>query len=715
MVVFVVPSATTAGQAFSLGLVDVALEHSNSLKVTRYDDSWFKAQFDRLVATLSVNELLEVLSLLDPTATNTLTLLPTPKQTIKSLIAEPNKAPTPVTQTQLQRMASRGVTASALATIFHPLVTVDTKPAEVSRLLSRHATVYTLDPNACGAPIKLLFNRSAYKHLSQAQLQKIYKPDWVRQPLPSRMDYVTWIPFPPSPNCAYVDAMPINPCAVTPSHADMLDSALNHGWVIDTGKFVNFCLGKRVRYTEYASASASLARKMRWNMPSPNIPYTGDLNVCDIHALCESEPVGVLKRTNKFHLIFHDLPESCVRLYGLTVGDEYHLRESNGMLKGWFLMCLMSSDYVSDANGRMFAVDTAIGSDRALMTMKIKSINAHVWKLPPHLQGWNIGSQCVMMAKGTFKTTLIKHLTQILPDMDLICPPEQTVDSDEPGDASNPTFEQVLLSRWQDFSQHDRDIAALGAMGHISVPDNFKEILQSFREMYAATVREWYVNEGPKRYFNGMVCGFVHADAEVLQANLEVRLTKCSVNFNPDKNICARTGRVGGIIFQLLLSRMYEMMDSPAPKFPFGQWLKASFGPWLDAALNKTPITRVHIGINFPNAPGLWNFAPMPRRVIWIICHAMGPIDMDALNSVLSTRRLDVTLQPSPNPIISGLPLLHIETVVPLLRHMLPANLLVPIASVPRFHPRPDAFTSAEAYTIRAGLEAWTDDTVWQP
>nr|AXY93786.1 core NTPase [Avian orthoreovirus] len=514
-------------------------------------------------------------------------LLPSKRSLLEYLHANPSILPQGLTLPMVRGFLKQPGNFR-MSDFFRPLITEATPLLTAVRWMNSSPTVFSLTHKVVGGKLYLYapqryysFTPDLYRELSIGK-----SSDRVVVLPPSRV-YVGAFPSAASGNAALVDrvrwmADDVHPmvkalqCAYDARYrmtarylSDPLTAALLQG---ETS----------VRKLKVPAIEARAARSIGIRVHSLTPPRginTQVIHVTNLAIMCRHSMVPTER---PYKLVFHALPHVLLAHLGLTLSEDWvPIRDETGMFQMWFMVLTLTCDKISDASGRLVSLTPDSISPTAINFVQLLSTTAPRSQSLTMMVRGRLDSVGLCMAKGSFKSTMVKFLTGLSVCGTRIIYPDTIMDSDDVGDALSPTFEQMLL---------DDLLASPGSFDLAKLESSTDLVNQSYvaTHMYPTFLRLLRDKLTPKamsmyteRSSSFRSLTYAHADSEFLDACWTARLDRAYINYREEENILLRPNRVGGPLFQVALSRCYKMYATSAPLEPISLFLKSLFVPCL--------------------------------------------------------------------------------------------------------------------------------------
>nr|QPB10699.1 MAG: mu A NTPase [Cataraqui virus] len=472
---------------------------------------------------------------------------------------------------------------------FSPLVTESTSIKTYQKWLNSHPTVYSLTHKVIGATVQL-YAPLKYYDLSidvMRDLKIIKAGDSVDQHSCARL-YVGILPSVATGSCVLSSRDSWESADIIPfARAIQLEYDKHYRMTaryLDDELIAALILGnKSVRGLRCHPLMARAAKSVGISVKSITPPRglnTSVISVVDLIIECRH---SMLPTERPYKLKLVALPSSLLRHLDLSVSQTWHgIRDSTGMFEMWFMILTLTCDSIVDAHGSYHPLIPAATDPRAINYVTIHSIVGQRVQSLPALQKGRLASVGLAMAKGSFKSTMVKFLTGLEVAGTHIMYPNTIVDSDDVGDSLDPTFEVRLHAEITklipDFDEKIRlpnnDIDMSFVATHM-----YPIFLRLVKDDLTPRAMEKYSDDGP--HMRSLT--YAHADSEFLNACWIDRIERAFIHYKEEDNIMLRPNRIGGVWFQLALSRCYKMFATSASPSPISMFLKALFVPWIEA------------------------------------------------------------------------------------------------------------------------------------
>nr|BBE49408.1 miner inner-capsid protein [Pteropine orthoreovirus] len=546
-------------------------------------------QFDLMTTGIRADDVAKGLLLRDWRRQSVFVLLPQ-KTSLLEYLSTATKSSLPDGLTpQLLRKFKNKTNDFKYSDWFSPLVTEHTSVAQSVRYLNSHPVVFTTTVKVIGAPVRL-FAPFKYFDISQGILSDlmILKMNHHLPPLPAFRVMVSMFPSSASGSCVLppIDEWrDLNTHPVCLLLASMYDSSYKA-----TARYLDrslitamLCGQRRVKQAKYSPLMARAARSVGLSVNVTNPTRQINTSLIDVHTVVIDVRSSLDNRLTPTRLRFCGVPVALTAHMGVAPSEDWlAVRDETGMFVDWFLVLTLFSDRIKGPTGQHVCLNPLSTSVDSVNFVCVHGyVSQHVQSLKPWQYG-RLSSFGVAMAKGSFKSTMTRFLTSLTIAGTRLIFPNVIVDSDDPGDSLDPTFENQVLSELSsvDAEWERRVFTASGTvdMGYLSTVI-FPIFLRLFRSELSPRSRTFYDD----RASAARTLTFAHADAEFLDAGWVDRIERCYILYDEERNVLLRSSRVGGSTFQLVLSRCYKMIASPAPSEPVSMLLKSLVGGWLSA------------------------------------------------------------------------------------------------------------------------------------
>nr|AED99915.1 muA [Avian orthoreovirus] len=483
---------------------------------------------------------------------------------------------------------------------FSPLIKEDTPCKTIQKWLNSHPVVYSVTHKTIGAPIQL-FAPLKYYDLSPDVINdlKILKAQETLTQMPNVRLYVGVFPSVATGSCVISSRESWRDPDVLPfARAVQLDYDKHYRM---TARYLDddilAALVKAERSVKgckcqplMARAAKSVGVSVKAITPPKGI-NTSIITVLDLVIECRH----TMSPTERpFKLRFVSVPSALLRHLEVAVSDQWHaIRDPTGMFEMWFMIITLTCDSIVNSRGSYVALTPAADVPDALNYIRIHSITGQRVQSLPHLQKGRLASVGLAMAKGSFKSTMVKFLTGLEVAGTRIIFENTIVDSDDVGDSLDPTFETQLFEEVTKLSPDFLDKVANSA----TLVDNeyiathmYPVFLRLVKEQLTPRAMSMYSDDGPIR----RSLTYAHADSEFLNACWIDRIERAYIHYKEEENILLRPKRVGGVLFQVALSRCYKMFATSSAPEPISMFLKSLFVPWLEAEPTLSTFDHAH-------------------------------------------------------------------------------------------------------------------------
>ncbi|QJW82769.1 mu A NTPase [Chatham orthoreovirus] len=487
-----------------------------------------------------------------------------------------------------------------LADWYSPLITEATSVKTYQKWLNAHPCVYSTTHKVIGATVQL-YAPMKYYDLSPDVIKdlKILKSNEVLDQSFTARLYVGILPSVATGSCVLTSRESWESADVIPfARAVQLEYDKHYRMTaryLDDDIVSALIVGsKSVRGLKCHPLMARAAKSVGISVKSLTPPRginTSIISVVDLIIECRH---SMLPTERPYKLKLVALPSALLRHLGLTVSSIWHgIRDPTGMFEMWFMVLTLTCDSIVDARGRYHALIPASSDPRALNYVQIHSIVGQRVQSLPALQKGRLASVGLAMAKGSFKSTMVKFLTGLEVAGTHIMYENTVVDSDDVGDSLDPTFETQLYSEVikliPDFDERVRTPMNDIDMEFVS-SQMYPIFLRLVKDQLTPRAMEKYSDDGP--FMRSLT--YAHADSEFLNACWIDRIERAFIHYNEEDNIMLRPNRVGGAWFQLALSRCYKMFATSAAPSPISMFLKSLFVPWIEAEPILSQLDHAH-------------------------------------------------------------------------------------------------------------------------
>ncbi|QBC40933.1 VP4 [Marbled eel reovirus] len=699
-----------------LSSIDIRLTQPVARKerYTVYAPTWLQRQLEHAVATIGLEPTLAAVSHLTTPIRCTFKLLPKRKRFCQWLLDNPSAnewhIPVPLLRATV---ASRHVKEDVFDHV-PGLISPNASLPETARRSVGTGNVYTRTTAALGAPVALAAPVEYYSgYLSAFELTGIYKADWSHPTFKPSEICFTLIPNLTGPRTFLLsrdhiqldDAYPL-----AGAYTILRRGPANARRLLP----VDCLLTRLVPGVERPTWSGDLDdifKALRLSRPTKELAqqqYGAVIPICDVTLrLCGDldttqggpQPLLVTIRSLPFHL-WHKL--------GINLKTRYPLRDETTMFVPWMLLTMLMSDgvYLAGSN-RPILLDTAAIGAKPFMVVEPLSLSSSRLVNTRATPLTTLNTAAIVLPKGTYKSTLIKTVTALLPPGHDVFPQASVSDSDDLGNLLTPTFEERVLGSFEQLSADVLEQAALSITGQQHVPTEIDpQLYQKFTSIYDADMVPLQRSRSSDLTGRGRGLMFVHCDYEVTAANLPVSIFRAKIPADNVVTILARPGRIGGVFFQVLLDHCYKLMGTVlAPRWA-GQLYRQLFGPWFTVADLNLSLRAVDLLITIPVAPLLaagWLIdGSEPLQLVYLTAWVESSyvLPLAFLDTKLPTRGI-VDLTPNHSVDVKA----AIQPTLPLAN--LPAGIILPPTSVVHWRTPQRIILSGESTSV-AGHVMWS-------
>nr|AAT52024.1 minor core protein muA [Avian orthoreovirus] len=517
-------------------------------------------------------------------------LLPSRRSLLEYLLSNPSACPDGLDRSRLKGFQKRP-NDFRVQDFFSPLITDTTSIATYSRWLNAHPVVYSTTHKVAGARVRLFGPAKLY----------ILSPDVLRElsilkstdrifVVPTARVYVGCFPSASTSNCVLTarerwDAPDVHPVVKA------IQLAYDHQYRV-TARYLSdplvsaLLLGNRsVKTLKVQPVEARAARSVGIRVQAMTPPRginTSIIQVIDLRLQCRH---SLIPTERPFPLTLIGLPSCLLHHLDLTLSDDWvPIRDHTGMFEMWFMILTLTCDKILDGRGNaVFLIPSSTNALSINYVQLTSTASPRPQSLAANASG-RIDSIGLCMPKGSFKSTMIKFLTGLEICGTRVMYSDVVMDSDDVGDALDPTFEtalyDALLALDPPFDV-DKLASPTDLVNQEYVASHmYPTFLRLVNELLTPKALELYSERSVE--FRSLT--YAHADSEFLNACWTARLMRCFINYHEEQNILLRPGRIGGVLFQVALSRCYKMFATSTPASPLSLFPKSLFVPWIESA-----------------------------------------------------------------------------------------------------------------------------------
>nr|QSL67669.1 core NTPase protein [Avian orthoreovirus] len=557
-------------------------------------------QYELLASGGDTNGLLNGLLFRDWRRHSIIKVLPSKGRLLEFLRANKSSLPQGFNVTLLDKSNKHALQNFKLSDWYSPLITEATSVRTYQKWLNTHPIVYSTTHKVIGATVQLLAPLKYYELSPDVtkDLRILKSSETVNQHASYRL-YVGIFPSVATGSCVLSSRESWESSDIIPfARAVQLEYDRHYRMTaryLDDEILSALILGLRsVKGVKYQPLMARAAKSVGISVKSVTPPKginTTIISVVDLVIECRHSMLPT-ERASKLKLVA--LPASVLRHLELTVSQVWHgIRDPTGMFEMWFMILTLMCDSIVDARGQYHALVPAADCPDSINYVQLSSIVGQRVQSLPNMQRGRLASVGLAMAKGSFKSTMVKFLTGLEVAGTHIMYPNTIIDSDDVGDSISPTFEQSLydeiLKLLPDF--HERIITAKGDINMCYLASYVYPIfLRLVKSSLTPAAMEKYSNDGPLM----RSLTYAHADSEFLDACWIDRIERAFIHYKEEDNIMLRPNRVGGVWFQLALSRCYKMYATSAVPTPISMFLKSIFVPWIESEPILSQLDHAH-------------------------------------------------------------------------------------------------------------------------
>nr|UYV50496.1 minor core protein muA [Muscovy duck reovirus] len=525
------------------------------------------------------------------------TLLPSRRALLDYLLSNPSACPDGLDRSRLKSFQKRP-NDFRVSDFFSPLITESTSIGTYSRWLNAHPVIFSVTHKVVGARLRLFGPAKLYT-LSPDVLRELSILKSLDRVLvtPTARVYVSCFPSASTSNCVLSARERWNAPDVHPV-VKAIQLAYDHQYRV-TARYLSdplasaLLLGTQsVRSLKVPPIEARAARSVGVRVQSMTPPRginTSIIQVIDLRVQCRHSLIPIER---PFPLTLVGLPSCLLQHLELTLSDSWTpIRDSTGMFAMWFMVLTLTCDKIIDGRGNaVFLTPGSTAASSINYVQLVSTSSPRPQSLASNASG-RIDSVGLCMPKGSFKSTMIKFLTGLEICGTRVMYSDVVMDSDDVGDSLDPTFETALhdelLSLDPPFDL-DKLASSTDLVDQSYVASHmYPTFLRLVNELLTPRASELYSEHSAE--FRSLT--YAHADSEFLNACWTARLMRCFINYYEEQNILLRPGRVGGVLFQVALSRCYKMFATSTPSVPLSLFLKSLFVPWIEAAPLLAPLT----------------------------------------------------------------------------------------------------------------------------
>nr|UPQ51128.1 muA [Avian orthoreovirus] len=526
-----------------------------------------------------------------------ITLLPSRRTLLDYLLSNPSLCPDGLDRSRLKGFKKRP-NDFRISDFFSPLITESTSISTYSRWLNAHPIIFSITHKVVGARLRL-FGPSKLYTLSPDVLRELSILKSTDRVLvtPTARVYVSCFPSASTSNCVLSARERWNAPDVHPV-VKAIQLVYDHQYRV-TARYLSdplasaLLLGTQsVRSLKVPPIEARAARSVGVRVQAMTPPRginTSIIQVIDLRLQCRHSLVPVER---PFPLTLVGLPSCLLQHLELTLSDSWTpIRDSTGMFEMWFMVLTLTCDKIVDGRGNaVFLTPGSTASSSINYVQLVSTSSPRPQSLASNASG-RIDSVGLCMPKGSFKSTMIKFLTGLEICGTRVMYSDVVMDSDDVGDSLDPTFETTLFDELMALDPPfdlDKLASSTDLVDQSYIASHmYPTFLRLVNELLTPRASELYSEHSAE--FRSLT--YAHADSEFLNACWTARLMRCFINYYEEQNILLRPGRVGGVLFQVALSRCYKMFATSTPSVPLSLFLKSLFVPWIESASLLAPLT----------------------------------------------------------------------------------------------------------------------------
>nr|QJW82757.1 mu A NTPase [Corvid orthoreovirus] len=569
-------------------LADAQVNFSRN-DITVLDPSRTVRQYDLLSSGGEMSDTIAGLIFRDWRRQSIIKLLPSKGRLLEYLRANRSLLPDGFDMRLLDKGNRRALSDFRIQDWFKPLITEQTSIKTYQKWLNSHPVVYSTTHKVIGAPVQLFASVRHYDLSPDVMTDlKILKSSDTLYAYSNARLYVSMFPSVAAGMCVLSSReswerpethvlsrlLQMHYDKYYRMTARYLDDPILAALIKGERSVKNFSCQPVM-----ARAAKSVGVSVKAMTPPKGI-NTSVINVCDLIIECRH---SMNPSERPFKLKLTALPSAVLSHLELRLDNQWHgIRDPTGMLEMWFMVLTLMCDSIVDSKGNYSALVPSADSPKSLNYVRLLStINNRVQSLPL-LQTGRVASVGLAMAKGSFKSTMVKFLTSLEVAGTHVMFDNTIVDSDDVGDALDPTFEVQLYDELKRLIP-DIDTRWLDASGNLDMDfvasSMYPTFLRLVKDQLTPKAMEIYTaNSSRMRSLT-----YAHADSEFLNACWIDRIERSYIHYYEEENILLRPNRVGGVNYQLALSRCYKMFATSAAPSSISMFLKSLFVPWIEA------------------------------------------------------------------------------------------------------------------------------------
>ncbi|QBX90056.1 NTPase [Atlantic halibut reovirus] len=601
-IVFIPSHGFSWNEPTFLNYIDTRLYNQRISKerLTIFAPPWFKSQLENYVGTHGIESVFSWCQYLSSPLINRFVLLPRPKSFGKWLLSTPSANVWKIPMWKL-KLAADGKAPPCLYDDVTPLLDPAASVLKAVQLIASNPIVYSRTQHVFGGPVYLATSSDAYSgFLSPTVLTNIFKHN-ADVPVTKRSElHLTILPNLTSPNAFFLDIP--NP-TLDPNYP--LSAFNGHLHQYAANKIKNFPLDglawrliKSTPKPEWTPMFDDAFKALRLSRPHsqsdlPNFGVNCELLHLECKLTVDTRDNPAPRRPLKVTLL--NVPAKLLPLIGLEVPHLYPLRDEIGLVNQWFLvLVLMCDGIVLTGTRRPVMLQTAHAELQPWWEVELLAIQN------PHMSQVRDGDirdvmgVGVTLPKGSYKSTFIDTISDLIHSDIPIFPRETVTDSDDLGDSLSPSFEESIFEEWRQLGEETLEMGVRAILAPCTNAYPFPIIIyQKFSDMYHARMLPAQRERSNIVARRGRSLAYAHNPYEFISANVPIQVVVCEISLDSMANLLSRPNRVGGVTGQILLNHCYQLFGATITPRPVGNVYKTLFGPWLEYMASPVPTTPI--------------------------------------------------------------------------------------------------------------------------
>nr|QFO86681.1 VP5 [Grass carp reovirus] len=550
---------------------------------------WLITQLTRLLDINDIATLTRCLDEITPRHPGVFVLLPKWRSFARVCLTNSHLNIWKIPRSVLTATANGERTEKKISDYIDGLVTSSSDVLTGVKRVQNGAVCYTTTLMVLGAPIRKWCQDDAYSGAyARADIKALHRPNWPVPPKVTTRILITNLPLGISENAIMLDRAYWPPDV---THGTLLleryDAFVSTARICDLIA-VAMLLGVEKRLPRkvdesYRSALRMLRLPFRDHAQSVTSGTATGTITCDIRVRLTCKNPNSPKVAARTVTILSVLT-SLLSIYNVDIDVDYPLRQETGEMVEWILIVIMLSSGLRTSGGQAVCWDAAFTISTPFDTITVMHRSPDKYKISPSYLSDTAHVYTIAMAKGSFKSTILKALSSWFEDK-RIFDSAAAFDSDDAGNTVSPTFEELLLTEWRKLGTVLCDEAAMALVtGTEGCATSLADLYDAFVTTYASTVTPVIRDTIGPLLRRGISWFFVHCDTEVQNANISTHTFRCHIPMVTQSNILIRTGRCGGVTFQVILDYCYRCLAAGADEMWFGDAVRPLLDPWLRAS-----------------------------------------------------------------------------------------------------------------------------------